>query len=69
MGSFFGFSAIGVLTAGAIVTLSRIAAGLEALAWIKDIRRDEGVIELSSGQRLTKQAEQEPQLPSWAQTL
>ena len=69
MKSFFGFSAIGVLTAGALVTLSRIAAGLEALAWIKEIRREEGVVELSTGQRITKQAEQEPQLPSWAQTL
>jgi hypothetical protein len=69
MKSFSGFSAIGVLTAGVLVTLSRIAAGLEALAWIKEIRREEGVVELSPGQRLTKQAEQEPQLPSWAQTL
>ncbi|OYU75347.1 MAG: hypothetical protein CFE32_14650, partial [Alphaproteobacteria bacterium PA3] len=38
MKSFFGFSAIGVLTGGAFVSLSRIAAGLEALAWIKEIR-------------------------------
>lgn len=69
MKSFFGFSAIGVLMAGALVTLSRIAAGLEALAWIKEIRRGEGIVELPAGQRITKQAEQEPQLPSWAQTL
>ena len=69
MRSFFGFAAIGVLTGGAFVALSRIAAGLEALAWIKEIRREQGVIELSPGQRITKQAEQEPQLPSWAQTL
>jgi hypothetical protein len=69
MKSFFGFSTVGILISGAFVSLSRIAAGLEALAWIKDIRRGEGVVELSTGQRLTKQAEQEPQLPSWAQTL
>jgi hypothetical protein len=69
MKSFFGFSAIGVLTGGAFVSLSRIAAGLEALAWIKEIRGEQGVVELSTGQRITKQAEQEPQLPSWAQTL
>jgi hypothetical protein len=67
--SFFGFVSIGTLIGGAIVSLSRIAAGLEALAWIKDIRRGEGVVELSMGQRITKEAEQEPQLPSWAQTL
>ena len=69
MKSFFGFSAIGVLTGGAFVALSRIAAGLEALAWIKTIREEQGVIELSLGQRITKQAEQEPERPSWAQTL
>lgn len=67
--SDFGFLAMGTLIAGAFVALSRIAAGLETLAWIKEIRREQGVIELSTGQRLTKQAEQEPQLPSWAQTL
>lgn len=67
--SDFGFLAMGTLIAGAFVALSRIAAGLEALVWIKDIRRGEGVVELSTGQRITKQAEQEPQLPSWAQTL
>jgi hypothetical protein len=69
MKSFFGFSAVGILISGAFVSLSRIAAGLAALAWIKEIRGEQGVIELSPGQRLTKQAEQEPQLPSWAQTL
>ncbi|MEY3232913.1 MAG: hypothetical protein RL230_184 [Pseudomonadota bacterium] len=69
MKSFFGFSAVGILISGAFVSLSRIAAGLETLAWIKEIRREEGVVELSPGQRITKQAEQEPQLPSWAQTL
>ncbi len=69
MKSFFGFSAVGILISGAFVSLSRIAAGLETLAWIKEIRGEQGVIELSPGQRLTKQAEQEPQLPSWAQTL
>ncbi len=67
--SDFGLLAMGTLIAGTFVALSRIAAGLEALAWIKDIRRGEGVVELSTGQRITKQAEQEPQLPSWAQTL
>ncbi|MFY7761348.1 hypothetical protein [Aquidulcibacter sp.] len=67
--SDFGILAMGTLIAGAFVALSRIAAGLETLAWIKDIRRGEGVVELSTGQRITKQAEQEPQLPSWAQTL
>lgn len=67
--SDFGFLAMGTLIAGAFVALSRIAAGLEALAWIKEIRRGEGIVELSTGQRITKQAEQEPQLPSWAQTL
>ena len=69
MKSFFGFSAVGMLISGALVSLSRIAAGVEALAWIKEIRRGEGIVELSTGQRITKQAEQEPQLPSWAQTL
>lgn len=69
MENMLGLSAIGLLIGGAFVALSRIAAGLETLAWIKEIRRDEGVVELSPGQRLTKQAEQEPQLPSWAQTL
>jgi hypothetical protein len=64
-----GLSAIGLLIGGAFVALSQIAAGLETLAWIKEIRRGEGVVELSTGQRITKQAEQEPQLPSWAQTL
>lgn len=67
--NMLGLSAIGLLIGGAFVALSRIAAGLETLAWIKDIRRGEGVVELSTGQRITKQAEQEPQLPSWAQTL
>jgi hypothetical protein len=67
--SFLGFSALGILISGAFVALSRIAAGLETLAWIKEIRGEQGVVELSPGQRLTKQAEQEPQLPSWAQTL
>ncbi|MFN8732582.1 MAG: hypothetical protein ACK5ZD_05415, partial [Hyphomonadaceae bacterium] len=67
--NMLGLSAIGLLIGGAFVALSRIAAGLETLAWIKDIRREEGVVELSTGQRITKQAEQEPQLPSWAQTL
>lgn len=67
--NMLGLSAIGLLISGAFVALSRIAAGLETLAWIKDIRREEGVVELSTGQRITKQAEQEPQLPSWAQTL
>jgi hypothetical protein len=66
MEAMLGFSAIGLLIGGAIVALSRIAAGLETLAWIKEIRREEGVVELPPGQRLTKQ---EPQLPSWAQTL
>lgn len=69
MENMLGLSAIGLLIGGAFVALSRIAAGLETLAWIKEIRREEGVVELSPGQRLTKQAEQEPQLPSWAQTL
>ncbi len=69
MENMLGLSAIGLLIGGAFVALSRIAAGLEALAWIKEIRREEGVVELSTGQRITKQAEQEPQLPSWAQTL
>ena len=69
MENMLGLSAIGLLIGGAFVALSRIAAGLETLAWIKDIRRGEGVVELSTGQRITKQAEQEPQLPSWAQTL
>jgi hypothetical protein len=69
MENTLGLSAIGLLIGGAFVALSRIAAGLETLAWIKDIRREEGVVELSTGQRITKQAEQEPQLPSWAQTL
>jgi hypothetical protein len=69
MENMLGLSAIGLLVGGAFVALSRIAAGLETLAWIKDIRREEGVVELSTGQRITKQAEQEPQLPSWAQTL
>jgi hypothetical protein len=69
MKSFLGFSALGILISGAFVALSRIAAGLETLAWIKEIRGEQGVVELSPGQRLTKQAEQEPQLPSWAQTL
>lgn len=67
--NMLGLSAIGLLIGGAFVALSRIAAGLETLAWIKDIRRDEGVVELSTGQIITKQAEQEPQLPSWAKTL
>ena len=69
MENMLGLSAIGLLIGGAFVALSRIAAGLEALAWIKEIRREEGVVELSTGQRITKQAEQEPQLPNWAQTL
>ncbi len=69
MENMLGLSAIGLLIGGAFVALSRIAAGLETLAWIKEIRREEGVVELSPGQRITKQAEQEPQLPSWAQTL
>jgi hypothetical protein len=69
MENMLGLSAIGLLIGGAFVALSRIAAGLETLAWIKDIRREEGVVELSTGQRIIKQAEQEPQLPSWAQTL
>jgi len=69
MENMLGLSAIGLLIGGAFVALSRIAAGLETLAWIKEIRRKEGVVELSPGQRLTKQAEQEPQLPSWAQIL
>lgn len=69
MENMLGLSAIGLLIGGAFVALSRIAAGLETLAWIKDIRRGEGVVELSTGQRITQQAEQEPQLPSWAQTL
>ena len=67
--NMLGLSAIGLLIGGAFVALSQIAAGLETLAWIKEIRRGEGVVELSTGQRITKQAEQEPQLPSWAQTL
>jgi len=67
--NMLGLSAIGLLIGGAFVALSGIAAGLETLAWIKTVREEQGVIELSTGQRITKQAEQEPQLPSWAQTL
>jgi hypothetical protein len=65
---FVSYSATAFLTGGAFVTLSRIAAGLEVLAWIKDILREQGVIEVSVGQRLAKQTEQEPQLPNLAQT-
>ncbi len=46
---------------GCLGVCAMIAGALETLVWVQNIRRDQGVP--------TQQAEQEPQLPSWAQTL
>ena len=45
---------------GCLGVFAMIAAAMETLEWVQDIRRD---------QSITKQAEQEPERPSWAQTL
>ena len=46
---------------GCLGVCAMIAAAMETLEWVQDVRRDPSTS--------TKQAEQEPQLPSWAQTL
>jgi hypothetical protein len=45
---------------GCLGVCATIAGALEALEWLQDVRRDQGAP--------AEQAEQEPQLPSWAQT-
>jgi hypothetical protein len=46
---------------GCLGVCAMIAAAMETLEWVQDIRRNQTAP--------TQQAEQEPQLPSWAQTL
>ena len=46
---------------GSFGVCAMMAAAMETLEWVQDIRRDQTVP--------NQQAEQEPQLPSWAQTL
>jgi hypothetical protein len=66
--STLGSVAVGGIFIGIIVALASIAAGLEALAWIGNIRRDLRVTTPSTGQRPMKPADQPPTQPNLAQT-
>lgn len=55
------FLSVPQVLGGCLGACAMLAGALETLGWVQDVRRDPGAP--------TKQAEQEPQLPSWAQTL
>ncbi|OYU52790.1 MAG: hypothetical protein CFE27_05445 [Alphaproteobacteria bacterium PA1] len=55
------FLSVPQVLGGCLGACAMFAGALETLGWVQDVRRDPGAP--------TKQAEQEPQLPSWAQTL
>lgn len=55
------FLSVPQVLGGCLGVSAMIAAAMETLEWVQDTRRDQTTP--------TKQAEQEPQLPSWAQTL
>jgi hypothetical protein len=66
--SYSSFFAIGIILMGAFIVLASSAAGLEALAWIGNIRRDLGVTTPSTGQRPLKPADPSPTDSGLAQT-
>lgn len=55
------FMSVPQVLGGCLGVCAMIAAAMETLEWVQDIRRNQTAP--------TKQAEQEPQLLSWAQTL